>query len=308
MKYILKSLIIILCFGFFSLWITTSAFAEEYGKSIPMWPSDGIYALTWTIISSEASIGDIYVFATWASTGLFYDKNSKSLTGNIYSTGIGLIEVTSTTNPWYTSGIKVCYSEADLASISAPCAITASGWSIIQIYSPAIGTLTWSNGTIDVSTKETRGLNFQNIGFSTPIFSLSWINLLPKSTNLTGGDFGTGVYFTTLSGEIFIDNGNSLVWTKSMKMMPTTLSGSFDMISTHTYSTSAWSFTGVDLSIPWNYIYELTVDGVISRWLIKVIAWKISNTLDTNVHTSYHKQYCVNNITTTNNYNKICQI
>ncbi len=308
MKHILGSLLIFLCFGFFGLqtvWASPSS--PDYGESIPWWPSTWVYALGGTLSSNE--LGSIYISATWSSRWLFYDKNSYTLTGSIYSTSIGLIEVTSISNPSFVSGIKVCNGQ-DLASIIGDCIITWSWWSSsISLYSPAIGILTESvAGTVDFSTKKIKNLDFSNIGFWAPILSLSGINLVPKATNLTWWDFSTGVYYITNSGQIDVYNDGTITGIgKSLKITPNTLSGNVDAILTKVYQTNMLSFTGVDLSIPWDYRYELTIDGVISRWNIKVIAGKVSTTLTGGTSTNFLYKYCSDNWSSSTYHDtKIC--
>ena len=277
MNRIIQSLLLCFCFGFFSILITEVRAAPGYGESTPKWPSSDIYALTGTLVTSTTEFsGSLYIYATGASSGLFYDKNTRTLTGQVYSSEIGLIEVSS----GWTSGISICPSESNIGTMAGDCNIVGKNSNPITLYSPAIWALTWSaSGKVDKNSKKIKDLEFKNIGFTGSIFSFSGINLLPKPYHLTGGQFGTGIYLASWSTTIdilqdgFAKAGSLLILTPAWKPLtsPNTVR--------KTYTTSGFQFTGVDLSLAWVYQYSIIDwDGNESMGEILSIAGNISST------------------------------
>lgn len=275
-------------------------FASNEGVSSPMWPTTGVYALTGTINRTTNEINDtVYVYATGASSGLLYDKTNNILTGSIYSSQFGKINI---------DNIMVDCNTGDIATASN-CSIHKSPIWSGTLMSSAIGWLTQTGvSSVNMSTKKTTNLYFTNVGFSQDLIDLSDIILLPDPYHITGGYFGTWVYIASWSTTIDIKPDSYIQTWATLILTP--IVGEWTAITKSYFAGNTMQFTWVDLSLAGDYAYTI-IDrlGNSSIWRIRSIASVPSMAAAiTNIWwtgTVFYR-YCQDNSTLIGSYKNLC--
>lgn len=295
----LRSLFLFLCLGFSFPLMTVGVFAA-YGVSNPMWPSTDIYALIGTRQTTNTEIDHtVYFYATGSSQGLYYDKNNSILTGSIYSSQFGKIDVVD---------IKIWC--PDLTTATAPCYISKTGWWSGVLLSTAIGTLTQTGtSTVNLSTKETANLKFTNIGFTWDLIDLSGIKLLPNPYHITWGEFWTGIYIASWATKIDLQMDSYVETWATLILTP--MVGQWIAIPT-VYHTDTYSFTWVDLSLAGDYAYTI-IDKSLNKsiWSIRSVASTVSSgstetTIPVTGSETILNHYCRSNPWLTGTYKNVC--
>jgi hypothetical protein len=266
-----------------------------------MWPTTGVYALTGTIDRITTEINHtVYVYATGASSGLLYDKTNNILTGSIYSSQFGKINI---------DNVMVDCNTGDITTASS-CSIHKSPTWSGTLISSAIGSLTQTGvSSINMSTKKTTNLYFTNIGFSQDLIDLSGIILLPDPYHITGGYFGTWIYITSWSTTIDIKPDSYIQTWATLILTP--MVGEWTAATKSYFAGNTTQFTWVDLSLAGDYAYTI-IDrlGNSSTWRIRSIAGtpSIAITAITNVSSTWTVlyRYCQTNSTLTGSYKNLC--
>ncbi len=300
MHHLIRSLIISTCSVFFSLIWITWVFASNEGVSSPMWPTTGVYALTGTIDRITTEINHtVYVYATGASSGLLYDKTNNILTGSIYSSQFGKINI---------DNVMVDCNTGDITTASS-CSIHKSPTWSGTLISSAIGSLTQTGvSSINMSTKKTTNLYFTNIGFSQDLIDLSGIILLPDPYHITGGYFGTWIYIASWSTTIDIKPDSYIQTWATLILTP--IVGEWTVVTKSYFAGNTTQFTWVDLSLAGDYAYTI-IDrlGNSSIWRIRSIASVPSMAAAiTNISwtgTVFYR-YCQDNLTLIGSYKNLC--
>ena len=301
MHHLIRSLIISTCSVFFSLIWITGVFASNEGVSSPMWPTTGVYALTGTIDRVTTEINHtVYVYATGASSGLLYDKTNNILTGSIYSSQFGKINI---------DNVMVDCNTGDITTASS-CSIHKSPTWSGTLISSAIGSLTQTGvSSINMSTKKTTNLYFTNIGFSQDLIDLSGIILLPDPYHITGGYFGTWIYIASWSTTIDIKPDSYIQTWATLILTP--IVGEWTVVTKSYFAGNTTQFTWVDLSLAGDYAYTI-IDrlGNSSTWRIRSIAGTPSIATPEIIHISWTGtilyRYCRSNSTLIGSYKNLC--
>lgn len=280
---------LLLCIGGGVLGVTTTQVSAGYGES-SVATSGGEITLTGTFTSAE--LGTLWLGATGSTTGLYFNANTQSFTGSMYSSSIGIIYVNSGSS----NGMKV---DGDIMTSSTDLSLIGKNGNPISFYSPAVGIMTGSTtAKVEASTRKISSsapLTLSNSpGLGTNLIQISGVTLVPTAHNIINGDLGTGVYIASGSIDIRVDSLDDAPYTIRLINMD-------DISRTHNAASSSNVITINNfLQQSGKYRYELKDDNEnVSEGEILIVAANIAN-IDLQEPLSKSNKYARND--TANNY------